>query len=847
MEHLTLPKYCSVQELTPIQYKCQRAYDGGDFLTYPSRMGVTWTVTTEQMHDSIYRRKAYEQARNHDLEPSLQEWLFFGLINEMLGAYVSRRDLIRRTATDTGSTEVLSTSTVLAAVQQWVKATQSQPKKALPEYEHFADCLQLLWANLTAFQTLANEELIMILASLGELFSFTIEKIFEELPKERKDPKTWLSIIHQDYWVKKMKMSRFCPCQIAATLNASNQIHAIHFIVHMEQPEILGRHDLCSDTACFAWQNGNPAAPYRNRHRWDNCSCTFIEALQTDLAKILEEGYIPLLRFSSHASIAEIELEIVSSKDYPKYLALSHVWTDGLGNWQQNALPRCQLDFLRTLVNTLRPSLNLSPDQELLLWCDTMCCPVGPVDLKTLALEKMKRIYQEASCVLVLDNSLRCYDSLGIQLREVAFRIVTSAWSRRLWTLQEAMLSTPGARLWFQFHDKAINIQTIVDSILGAWRTQIIHKASAYDLMARTGDYFTLFSNPITREGNIVDFSLVTEILQNRSVSVPADEALLIGNFLDLDVVEILKGQSSATRMRYVWDLISKTMDGIPTIIIFWIGPRLLIPGYRWAPATLLHSYPDNLPLNKIRTKHNDCEISPDGLRLRLGGCSFRRPHGTGVLQKLGKELIQNSQMNLIYVRREDGTWFSLMPRLTGATESYLASEAFHYAITEPKMWLIRASWRSLQEESGLKEADTTQIGLLVKESSHESGVKMVRSHYHVCSNRVTGALLQTLEAAYKASEEILQGPTAILLSKNENWTLDMDQEDTRAKLQTLFTEVEQVVDKIDQNLLQYVDLIAEHEKQGRLELAKQVFHFVLGMYGCLGDETADTQEWCVD
>ncbi|KAI4185090.1 MAG: hypothetical protein L6R41_004329 [Letrouitia leprolyta] len=790
------------------------------------------------MHDSIYRRKINALTGGDDLEPFLQQWLYFGLLNEFLGQYISPKDLVRVISTDAASTKVLSTSSVPEALQTWVEVTQSQSRDALPVYEHLADCLQLLWANLRALKPYVNEELILMLASLGELFSFAIEEAFKEIPKERKHPKTWLSIIDQEYWVNKMRMSRFCPIQIAATLNASSQIHAMHFIVHLDQPDTMGNHDLCSENACFAWENGKP------RHLKSDCPCNLIEADQAVLSKILKDDYIPLLRIGAQASMAELELEIVSSEDYPKYLALSHVWTDGLGNRQENALPRCQFHSLRSLLINLRLSLNLDDHQELLLWCDTMCCPVGPADLKTLALTKMNRIYQEATCVLVLDRSLQYYPCSDLRLREIAFRIVTSAWSRRLWTLQEAVLAIQGARLWFQFRDKVISVQAIVDGILSGWRSsQATLKASAYDLMARTGDFFLLYSDPKVPNLNVIDFKLVTEIIQNRSVTVAADEALLIGNLLNLDAVKILKGQSSATRMRIVWSLMPKALHGIPTVIIFWIGPRLTIPGFRWAPATLLHSHPDNFPLNKIATRDSKCEINPDGLRLRTGGYSFTRPDRNGILKSV-EDLIRSQKLESIYVRCEDCTWLNIMPRPIEGGESSLASEAFHSAISQSNMWLIDAPWRLLVGKSGGKTEDSTLIGLLVKEIGHKDGVKIVRSHYHVSIHRVKGTLLRILQEAHQASEEILGGSTARSLSLNENLTLSVDLEEVRAKMQTMLVEVEQLVDKFDRSLLDYIT-IGKPEGQGISELVKQVYHFVLGIYGCLSDKT--TQEWCVD
>ena len=119
-------------------------------------------------------------------------------------------------------------------------------------------------------------------------------------------------------------------------------------------------------------------------------------------------------------------------------MALSHVWADGLGNPYANALPQCQLlRLLSLLQRSNMPLGSEDSDQELLLWCDTLCCPVKPSEAKTRALVQMKRTYQNATMVLVLDASLQLFNGGLLTPEEMCTRISSSGWTRRLWTLQE--------------------------------------------------------------------------------------------------------------------------------------------------------------------------------------------------------------------------------------------------------------------------------------------------------------------------------------------------------------------------------------------------------------------------
>lgn len=135
-----------------------------------------------------------------------------------------------------------------------------------------------------------------------------------------------------------------------------------------------------------------------------------------------------------------------------------------VGNPRRCELPRCQLARLRLLMSRLReqtPYACSGPnDRELLLWCDTLCCPVvnatdtqGVAEQrrhKSLALSRMRNVYAEATYVLVLDGSIERYSYAKIGPFEAGMRLLTSRWMRRLWTLQEAALAD---RLIIQFVD----------------------------------------------------------------------------------------------------------------------------------------------------------------------------------------------------------------------------------------------------------------------------------------------------------------------------------------------------------------------------------------------------------
>ena len=117
------------------------------------------------------------------------------------------------------------------------------------------------------------------------------------------------------------------------------------------------------------------------------------------------------------------------------------------------------------------------------LRCDTLCCPIEMEDAKTLALSKMYRTYEDATYVLVVDNSIRRHRLDVINFNEACARVLYSPWMRRLWTLQEGALPAKQRRLWFQFDDRPMSIRRISSGIAEAYITSVERRGFASDML----------------------------------------------------------------------------------------------------------------------------------------------------------------------------------------------------------------------------------------------------------------------------------------------------------------------------------------------------------------------------
>ena len=89
------------------------------------------------------------------------------------------------------------------------------------------------------------------------------------------------------------------------------------------------------------------------------------------------------------------ELRVLPS-DGGSYLAISHVWADGLGSTSEAGLPRCQVERLAALARSLVPESGA-------FWIDSLCVPRAS-DLRKTAIKAMGRTYKDAFAVLVLDQ-----------------------------------------------------------------------------------------------------------------------------------------------------------------------------------------------------------------------------------------------------------------------------------------------------------------------------------------------------------------------------------------------------------------------------------------------------------
>lgn len=160
------------------------------------------------------------------------------------------------------------------------------------------------------------------------------------------------------------------------------------------------------------------------KHFTDGCCCKYISAPVNELEKVVRKGFIPLVQVHRRTD-AHLSVSIVEHEPGQNFIAVSHVWSHGLGNGVSNSLPSCQIKRVVNLV------AGPSKQQPLLFWLDTFC--VLPRTFRTPLFRHQRN----------QDNLRSSPQSLGVRAKNSWHQNSPSKYmKRRLWTLHEAVRSS---------------------------------------------------------------------------------------------------------------------------------------------------------------------------------------------------------------------------------------------------------------------------------------------------------------------------------------------------------------------------------------------------------------------
>lgn len=608
----------------------------------------------------------------------------------------------------------------------------------------------------------ANNSYIRILMAAEENKQVQFNKEFYlALPKSPNLVEEWESSL----WMQ-MREHGWCPAELTAMYHRLHPT-AIYFMSQIQRPGPDKEHKmvrvrpksmpldsmtakegdttnddppkLCQSTSCGLNQLDEDS--YRTKHA-DTCKgegCWEMSADPVETRRILESGNIPLILSIDEDDESE-QVTLVESEPGLKYVAISHVWSDGLGNTKRSALPRCQMVRLSHLIRGLEGR----GSDVVLFWIDTIGCPPDAADdgeTQQLAIGMMRKTYQDACVVLVLDSWLLSQEigptaapaesqlRLPMSDHEILLRIITSSWNARLWTLQEGALAST---LFFQFDDKAYDVDEGVERLNHLDDSTGDHmKGIINNLVNEIRGFMSSKLSPVDAVKNLIG------VLQHRSTSVASDEAICTAALMGFDVEQFARTEPEK-RMALFWSLVTK----VPRAVLGITTAKLPIPGLRWAPESLLR-HPDNTEKTESSpgiVGKNDDESQRDDEAINTGqglSCKF-----FGLSFHMGNYALGDR----VFIRDEKGDWFQIelkTDRIKGVCEIWTEDTGIlekNHTVDINQLyqsdWLVFLSVNDRQRHSELSEL-YLQIGYLAVITKQEGDTIYARNICEAASTKL--------------------------------------------------------------------------------------------------------------
>ncbi|KAL2819828.1 hypothetical protein BJX63DRAFT_418752 [Aspergillus granulosus] len=603
-----------------LQIPClsSEAYDGLDFLTYPERSG--WDI--DRLLDGDFSEHPGEKTAAF-----LQNWLFFGVLWEVFGPinkgakanYVQPEEGTEHGVISiaTLDEQILELSSFIAAYVQSAGITAGQEVgrrietslRTVSQFSRIATCEGDPRPGFATWPL--SPEIDLSVRALSQRLSWAfstcgVNIVLRHSTNSLQFPCAWfpLARMHEAGW---------CPSEVAMVEETFTSASA-HYVSQMQRPPaaIQRQHPDCTSKLCQARQLNE--AIYRTAHTTNDCDCQHYGPVMDEVVSIIAAGGVPLLSITPTKKEPFLKVEVEKYTEGKRYIAFSHVWSDGLGNPTANTLPHCQLLRLRDLLDGLVSrisSLDLVNrlafkelwkkkfhGPSLLFWMDTMCIPVAEElkELRTKSIKSMKAVYERAFRVLVLDSDIQGCSSADYT--QAFMRIRMSAWMRRLWTLNEGVLAY---QLVVKFADGFLDVQEANEKYQKeVYGSNLANVKGTFGTPIRDADSFhwkfrllriNVISDPDPRMVRRTTQSITTPEAKRcfaimeafsaalyRTTSKEKDEMLCFASLIGWDTTRI-KGLDFQDHMH----ALLSTERQLPQGMLFLAGPRMSQPGWRWA------------------------------------------------------------------------------------------------------------------------------------------------------------------------------------------------------------------------------------------------------------------------
>lgn len=658
MEHLHHgPKTVDLQ----FPYLSETNFDfDGEWLQYPNHEGID----LEKIRYFEWRK--FPPVK---LAQVLQNWLFFGLLRAIIPREISiqTEDFIR---IGEDGQRFISTARLPEYLAKWMKlkGSLSEEDKQLVDRRNRlildeAQPLTYALSGLPSQDTLVFHlflpvplEIALSCALLGEALALTNAALVD-----RNLGQIWSL---GDTFCERLEIDGWCPFTISS-MHQFSRLCTLHFCATLGGPKVKLSHRKCTDKLCIHTLN------ITARHFLQGCVCSMLKPEIEEVVSVIRRNQTPTLRYRKGGDYGALEIEAANNST--AYTAISHVWSDGLGNTKGNQMNQCQLARVQKAVDRLYQE-DLADNVDCRWWwLDTLCVPKGETYKKEESdtISRMKEIYTRADKVLVIDSGLSTCDE-STHVLEILARFRLSNWIRRLWTIQEGLFAR---EIFLLVGAVPISLCSLVSEAKRLPRDGF-QNIIGLDLISNFG---AIFGPSISNEVDCTSierfeattFELrVAEVIQTmvyRTSTFLRDEPLCLALLLDMDTTlifhEIEKekqekgahmsksdttslspatGPSVAGMTKFIQlaNDASQRLNPpgcIPPSIISIQAKRLNKPGFRWAPESILNSEGNLLRLPSVIPSPDDPDaqiirpsgmLCANGLKVMFPGILISEIHG---------------------------------------------------------------------------------------------------------------------------------------------------------------------------------------------------------------------------
>ncbi|KAL9082568.1 MAG: hypothetical protein Q9159_006330 [Coniocarpon cinnabarinum] len=446
-----------------------------------------------------------------------------------------------------------------------------------------------------------------------------------------------------------LRQAGWCPYEIQHIQARTGGIASALTRLQQARRRSPAEHDNCTTSSCDIDQLH--AEKYRQSHRPGCSGCSLLRARDARNASPEDSSAAGSDGLVAHM-YAEGEL-VTRDLAQSDYVAISHVWSDGMGNPKENALPTCTLRFLQSTVShayheassgwssnstSLAPRRSESVETPIPFWIDTMCVPVKPEPARKKMIAAMRRIYEEASMVLV-DSWLMAQSSLEGPEQTIPPSALEGA--KNLHEVRNAfaaLLTSVIAQQW-------ISDETWVRSGRSISFSRVLARLIDFYTREQRSQAHVLLKSvvgPPTKLKDSDPFSCLREVspmLSRRRTSHAGDEAICLASLLNLDLAKIVH-TAPERRMKKLFI----EMGTLPHDFLFFTGPRMTEFGSSWVPRTFVQSnttyHFGNPPLHYTDSSP-DVFPREDGLFVPSGGLRLSNEWRSAVYKQVNQMLVQ--------------------------------------------------------------------------------------------------------------------------------------------------------------------------------------------------------------